>query len=117
MPFIEVRNWPCHKTEEWQMSMANALRSAAVEAAVPGITAPHLVTVTFGGSALMALPDNQTVGIIVDFLFEKPDRTKDVLNRLAECLHIAAREYFRDSWRIEVIVRPFNTETGAYRTD
>ncbi|MFH1098911.1 MAG: hypothetical protein V1723_03255 [Candidatus Uhrbacteria bacterium] len=117
MPLIEVRNWPEEHFPVLQRKMlAIALRKAVIEAEVPGIMNPEIVTVTFGGAAV-DLFDNRTVAVVVEFLFATPERTKEVLDRLAEHLHVATRRSFPDSWRIEVVIRPFDTTIGAYRTD
>ncbi|MDO8425319.1 MAG: hypothetical protein Q7T01_02290 [bacterium] len=117
MPFIAVRNWPeKHFPPEKQRLLLMALRDAVLAAEVPDITEPRHVTVTLGSPAA-DIPDNNVVGIIVDFLFERTDRTNAVRGRLADHLYQAARSRIPREYRVEVMVCLFNTMTGAYQAD
>ena len=57
--------------------------------------------------------------IFVDCLTEKPERTEEVRNRLAQSIVETALRYFRDANLIECFIRPFNPIQGfsAVRLD
>ena len=125
MPFIEVRNWPKRPPTPadamgiksanfiawWQTELGCALRRASAMADLPGVTEDS-TTVTFGGPCVV--PKDKVLGVIVTGLFDRPDRTKEMRDRLADYLADTALQYLSLDWRVEVLVHPFDTEHGPY---
>jgi hypothetical protein len=50
--------------------------------------------------------------IFVDGLFDKPERTEKVRNRLADAITQTAHEFFPQTGLIECFIRPFNEKQG-----
>lgn len=129
MPVVHVINWPSKvATIVWdgkkpypdhtrfmhmlsddnffKTSFGKRLREAVVGACVHGIDSIDLVTVSFDGGA--SQQDDKTVVILVELLFDRPERTKEMRDRLAETLRCVAIGYCGN--KIEVAVIPFNLE-------
>ena len=70
-----------------------------------------LVTVSFDAGRILA---DSTLVIVVEGLFDRPDRTKEVRDRLARMLGEAARLHVRDDWEVEVLVQRFDHRVDAY---
>ncbi len=128
MPIIRVENYPNDwtlnpvpdETEEarqgkqrkWKSELAYALRNACVAAEVLGIDKPDDVTVVFGGEQVVE--SDRKLVIFIEGLFDKPERTKEVRDRLAERLGKATREPLPLGWHAEVLVKRFNTEKDSF---
>ncbi len=82
---------------------------------VPGITTLDMVTVSI---ASLAVNKEDTTHIIkVEGMFDTPDRTREVRQRLAEALVIEATTMFGQYCKIEVIIdMPFDKSTGIFVT-
>lgn len=124
MPIIHICNWPHasieastreHRESLWQIAVALALRDACVAAQVPGITGVDLVTVVFDGPSI--LPDDRLLVISVEGLFERPDRTPEVRQRLAHHLGGAALRHLTregETWRVEVLIHRFHPDVDGF---
>ena len=122
MPLIRIENWP----ETWPTQnvhavacttyelakLAKDLQRACIKARVPGIDSEKLVTVTLGGQQI--LQEDSTMVVIVEGLFDRTDRTKEIRDRLAELLAKVANHYLRDLWKVEVLIYRFNPEVDSY---
>ncbi len=93
---------------------AGMIRKAVVDAEVPGIDSEQLVTVVYGGK--MVLSDNKTLMVMIEGLFDRADRTKEIRDHLAQCVGQAVKALLDDDWRVEVLVERFNTVTDSYWT-
>jgi len=62
------------------------------------------------------LEDDVPVKIIVDFLFEKPERTFEVRKRLSVEIWTRCKE-LAGNRGVEVYIRPFNQEEEAFTAD
>lgn len=135
MPIIRVMNWPSRVREiAWErvtdaedfftatrgalerdsaftQVLGAKLRCACVAAHVPGVESQDLVTVSFDTGYVLA---DRTLVIVVEGLFDRPDRTKEVRDRLARMLGEAARSLIRDDWTVEVLVQRFDPTADAY---
>lgn len=109
MPLIRIENYPpgCDLG-----ALATTLRKACVAANVPGIDSVELVTVVAGGRQLIT--DDSVLVLIVEGLFDRPDRTKDKRDGLAVLLGANAKLCIAGSWKVEVLVKRFNTEEDSY---
>lgn len=95
----------------WKRELAYALREAAMAVEVPGINTSDLVTVVFGGEQV--IEGDKTLIIFVEGLLDRPNRTKEVRDRLAKTLGEAAKPHRPKSWKVEVFVRRFNTDKDS----
>lgn len=92
--------------------IAEAMQAACVRAGVPGIESDAVVTVTYGG--VQVISKDRTLGVIVTGLFERLDRTPEVLARLASVLAEEAAKHLRSGWKVEVLIFPFNPQGGRF---
>ena len=113
MPLIRIENYPqttpgyCNVRD-----LAKALQSACITTEVPGINSAGQVTVVAGGSQL--LEDDRTLVVIVEGLFDRPDRTKVIRDRLANRLAKHAKINLPPDWKVEILVKRFNPEKDSY---
>ena len=123
LPRVSIVNWPDqgkelnekaeYLFEPWNpwASLPDLLRDAVVAAEVPGVERSG-ITVTYGGEQV--LKDDRTIILIVEGLFDRPDRTKEVRDRLALKLAEAAKGWVATTWRVEVLVKRFDPEKDSY---
>lgn len=114
VPFIEGMTQTCTREEwceDWQRLVAKRLRTAAVQANVPGID-ESTVTVTLGGKQI--LEDDNCLLIIVEGLFDRKDRTKSVRDRFARYLAQSVKDTLKSKWKIEVLVIRFNQKRESF---
>ncbi|MFH2062688.1 MAG: hypothetical protein ABIJ46_00860 [bacterium] len=122
MPLIEFVNWSTRPSELQEnlrelsdpiSTLAKSLRDAAVSADVPGLT-KDTVTVTIGGRRVLS--GDRTLIIKVSMLFDRPDRTKEVRDRLAQKLGEAAMKWVAPTWRVEVMIERFDPAVNSFFT-
>lgn len=118
MPLIRVENYTTKATPDSFEKTANlrgmlsALRQACVDAQVPGIDSLDKVTAVLGGHR--TFEEDGTLIIVVEGLFDRPDRTKEVRDHLAVLLAQAAGRFEHLSSKIEVLINRFNPEVDSY---
>jgi len=135
MPIIVVRNWPSKISaikwagrKDWQQQesfviadmisddnrfkreLGKILRKAVIEAKIPGIDSVSMVTVSFDQGRVL---DDELLVVEVVGLFDRPDRTKAVLNRLADYIKAAVNSW-DDQQEVEILVHRFNLEINSY---
>lgn len=117
MPIITIWNWDPGHGDNGKRNMsflAAKLKRACFRFSELGLTDPKDVTVCLGGSALMSSLSDPLV-IIVDLLYEKPERTLEIKRKLAERLGQVCRAY-RQRFRlqtVEIFIRTFDPNTEA----
>lgn len=133
MPIINVKNWPSKVAgnewegmdfpshhlfmsmvkddSEWKRNFANAMRRAVLAEDIPGIDDPRLVTVSFDGGRVD--PKDVLLVIEVTGLFVRPDRTKQVRDRLAYALKECGKAH-NGTMGCEVLIHRFNPEEDSY---
>lgn len=138
MPIINVKNWPSkvpgfirwygrenvsqpppyHELldkisddNRWKRNFANALRVAVLSEDIPGIDDPRLVTVSFDGGR--ATHEDTLLVIEVTGLFVRPDRSKEVRDRLAYALKECGKAH-NETLGCEVLIYRFDPETDSY---
>ena len=130
MPIIVVRNWPSkvakvearlaaalvddliiHVMDDnsYKRKIAEGLRKAVMAAEVPGIDFVELVTVSFDQGRV--LEDDQLLVVEVVGLFDRPDRTKEVRDRLGNKIKAFINKLGPVA---EVLVHRFNPEVDSY---
>lgn len=121
MPLITVSNTPRETPRgssgsDWEAKFAASLVEAVLKCDVPGIgIAPWKVTVVFGGRQVFGM--SRTLFVIVDPLFDRPDRTRPLLETLAFNLHHCAKQFVPAGWKVEVGIRRFDAGTDVYLVD
>lgn len=138
MPIINVKNWPSKVAavawtgrrkslpdaeggggfimmvsddNRFKRNFANELRQAVLAQNIPGIDDPRLVTVSFDGGRV-----DQKDGLLVievTGLFVRPDRTKEVRDRLAYALKECGRGW-NETLGCEVLIHRFDPEEDSY---
>ncbi|MDO8599530.1 MAG: hypothetical protein Q7S02_05465 [bacterium] len=131
MPIIRVINWPSRvrpiaedrrinpddffdaleRDGAFTKALGEKLRRACIDAHVPGVESQDLVTVSFDSGYGVGDP---TLVIVVEGLFDRPDRTKEVRDRLAWMLGEAAKPYIHGHWTVETLVQRFDPTVDAY---
>jgi len=112
MPVIKVWCLPANQTEEKLNELHQSIVSAVVGIHELGFKDENDMTCLF-------VPDLMSYGlgeeIIVDIagLFEKPERTKEVRQRLAENVGREVKRLYPDA-KIECFVSSFNPENGFW---
>lgn len=113
MPLITVWNWrPCERSPE----LATALHAACWNLNKLGLTDVSDVSVCFGGDEIHGFIFSPLI-IVVELLFDKPERTPEVRQKLAEELGKRAKEWLRSNYTsrpVEVAVKRFNPERDAF---
>jgi hypothetical protein len=61
---------------------------------------------------LMSKGLGEEIIVFVDGLFSKPERTKEVRDKLAQAVVQTTHHYFMDANLIECFIRPFDPEQG-----
>jgi hypothetical protein len=113
MPLIRIENYPKNASGYPNVTgLATALRCACVTAEVPFIKAMEDVTVVAGGMQL--IDADKTLVVLVEGLFDRPERTKEVRDRLANCLARHAKMNLPAEWTVEVLVKRFNPEKDSF---
>lgn len=136
MPIINVKNWPSKVAKiqwdgrkrrslpdhdefvmmvsddnRWKCSFADALRRAVLAEDIPGIDDIRLVTVSFDGGCVD--PRDMLLVIEVTGLFVRPDRTKEVRDRLAYALKECGKAW-NETMGCEVLIHSFDPEQDSY---
>lgn len=140
MPIVRVLNWPsevrkilCSRPtgpeffdatstdEKWKRGFSDSLRRAVVKAKVPGIDVCHFVTVSFDSGHVLPLstdsvkmPDDRTLVIFVEGLFDLPERGKASRDRLADTLADSVHDLLLTGWKVEVLVTRFNDAVDSF---
>jgi hypothetical protein len=110
MPILVVYGIPSDATQKKLESFCGSLIKAVYT--IPELELkPGDISVFFPGD-LMHSGLGEEIIIFVEGLFEKPERTEDVRQRLAKDLIAVAYKYFSSSNLIECLVRPFNPKSG-----
>lgn len=122
MPLITISNTPRDDQHigsglrVWEHSFASSMVEAVLRCNVPDIgIAPWKVTVVFGGCQVLGM--SRTLFVIVDPIFDRPDRTRPLLETLAFNLHRCAQGFVPEGWKVEVGIRRFDTGTDVYLVD
>ncbi len=114
MPLIRIENYPRDQQGPYAgliNNIAIALRVAFVIAEVPFIKVQD-VTVVAGGMQLNTA--DTTLMVVVEGLFDRPERTKNVRDRLATCLARHAKLNLPADWSVKVLVKRFNPEKDSF---
>ncbi|MBM5789867.1 hypothetical protein FJZ23_02140 [Candidatus Parcubacteria bacterium] len=130
MPVISIKNWPSHQSALPDGFSIDALASAIMQdaalcrrightvrevvlaAGVPGITSKDLITVSFDVGRV--LPDDTTLVIEVTKLYDRPERTRKLLSRLASDIKAAVRGLKLSGVRkTEVFIEPFDEQRNV----
>ena len=119
MPLITV--WNSVDSDAYEPRLDHAalrerLCAACLEIAELGLTEERQVTVRFPDCVDKVSPGHPIV-VIVELLFDKPERTLEVRQRLAVALRDAVQASFLCMDRtVEVAVKRFSPERDAYAT-
>jgi hypothetical protein len=118
MPLITIWNW--QSTEKDKLpELREALSRAVMDIEVLGLRDEidefdyDLFTICYGGQAWS---DHRKahLTILVEILFEKPERTEAVRLQLAEALGRAAKSVIGQHRRVEVAVKRFNQDRDGF---
>lgn len=123
MPFITVWNWASgdkFANDPFNVAeLRSNLRKACLGISELGLTEDADVTVCLAGS-----PEYRGGGpiiVVVELLFDKPERTLEVRQRLASALGESVKAYYRRyagidqrDREVEVAVKRFNPERDAF---
>lgn len=129
MPIITITNAPTALLAS--MTHREALRSL-IKDTCAGVCelklTPRQVSVNFtteivlrSGLATLYCDPESPVVVEVEKLYEKPERTREVLQGLSDNLHSVVRGYLRE-WGfnnpagVEVFITPFSTQANVYTT-
>ena len=115
MPLITVWNYP----STWEKSpFIQCLKKSAIDIKELNLTTED-VSVAFAGEQSMDHLDKCLI-IMVELLFDKPERTIEVRRQLAGSLGKAAKIYLETrvflGWKVEVAVKRFNPDKDAFWT-
>ncbi len=119
MPLIHVWNYSPSEDGTAQGRMPKLyydLGRACMSVTELGIKDATDVLISNHGAAICADPDAKTAAalvLIVDLLYDKPERTIEIKRKLAEAIGRAAHEGVGTRRPIEVFVRTFNPQTEA----
>ncbi|MBU0596985.1 hypothetical protein KJ641_03855 [Patescibacteria group bacterium] len=135
MPIIRVLNWPSEmqkadwrqireeddivkffryayiKDQRYLKNLGNRLKKACIDTQIPRVDSERLISVSFDIGSL--LPDT-TLVILVEGLFDTPDRTKEIRDKLAKFLTEAVKPFIPNEWEVEVLVKRFDPEKDSY---
>ena len=112
MPLIRIENYPEIFRYSNVLDLVTALQSACATSEVPGINSINLVTVVAGGVQL--IETDKVLIVLVEGLFDRSERTKEIRDRLAERLALHAKKNLPPDWKVEVLVKRFNPEKDSY---
>lgn len=131
MPVIRIENHrinPYMPDVIWRAEMRGELAVACLEAKVAGITERQHLTIVFGqeyeeGDEVSVMDDGTTeiacnnpkmAVIVVEGLFERPDRTVEDRRRLATTLGLALHRLLPVEWGVEVIIRSYAAQSEGF---
>lgn len=113
MPIIKIWCLPPKQTEQDLNNLHQAIVAAVVSVSELGLKDETEMTCLF-------VPDLMVYGlgdeIIVEItgLFEKPERTEEVLQQLAKNVGQAVKELYPETNKIECLVYSFNPKQGFW---
>ncbi len=119
MPLIHVWNYKPNEDVIFQAGIPRLyhdLGRACMSVPELGIKDATDVLIANNGMTICAEPGAKTAVallIIVDLLYDRPDRTIEVKRRLAEAIGLAAKEAAGGQRPVEVFIRTFNPENEA----
>lgn len=111
MPIVRFVNHPEY-TDTKLRALAVAAQQAFIKAKVPGITQTERIHVVSNGAQLLA--GDRTLVVIVEGLFDTPERTDAIRNDLASRIAKACKGNLPPDWQVEVLVYRFNPQVDAY---
>ncbi|MBU1032672.1 MAG: hypothetical protein ABII13_00460 [Patescibacteria group bacterium] len=112
MPLIQIWKWG-QGGKERSSSFPGRLIDACFEIKELGFSDPHDITVVYAGENNVVMSGDPLI-IIVEMLFEKPERTPEVRQRLAKSLGKAVKKVI-DPRLVEVVIKRFNPEDGFWK--
>lgn len=115
MPLIHIYNWWEGSAGTRRSTRAAAeIQRAALKIRALGLTELSQVNVFYGPTEPGDyVATKRVITIVVDLLFERPERTPDVRARLMKAIGCVMRRYAARGQRIQVFDRPFNQQTTA----
>jgi hypothetical protein len=106
---------------DWRHHVRKAMFEAFVNAHVPGITQREQVTIVFGGRyeddapVVGGRPLSEAVNpkmavMFVEGLYDTPERTNAIRERMATALGKALIRFLPSGWKVEVLPKRYNPE-------
>lgn len=135
MPIIRIMNWPSqaqksvvcsgfnhqvytveelilkglvNDTNKQSVIRENLIQSV-LALQIPGVSQRQDVTVSFDSGC----GTEEIIAVMVEGLFDRPDRSLSLRMRLAECLHQALKTHYPKQ-KIEVLVSRFDPDSDAF---
>ena len=115
MPVLKIWCLPAGQTEEKLNALHKAIVKAIVSISELGLKTEKDITCLFVPD-LMAYGLGEEIIIEIDGLFDKPERTEDVKQRLAESVGKSVKELYPNA-KVECFVRTFNPKQGFWTSN
>jgi hypothetical protein len=112
MLIVKVFGIPAEMQEPEIGGLYRRLVEATVEVKKLGLTDRQIAV--FFPSDRMKMGLGKEIIIFVEGLFEKPERTEEVRNRLARALGETAREVFPNATVVECLINSFKPQAGFW---
>lgn len=113
MPIIKIWCLPPQQTEQDLNRLHQAIVTAVVGVTELGLKDETEMTCLFVPD-LMAYGLGDEIIVEITGLFEKPERTKEVLQRLAENVGKAVQKLYPETNKVECLVYSFNPKQGFW---
>jgi len=112
MPVIKVQCLPADQTEENLRRLHEEIVDGVVSVRELGLRDQNDMTCLFPPD-LMKYGLGEEIIVEVTGLYEKPERTLEVRNKLAQRIGEAVKAFYPQA-KVEVFIHPFNPEVGGF---